>query len=523
MKILLLTPVISRRELWGQYEKGGGAYFPLGLLYIAGYAKQAGHDVEILDCSLHEIDEEELASHLRKKTYDVIGFGECYTALAHTVFRTVRVCESVQPNALKVVGGVHVTLFPKETLQACPELDVAVSGEGEETFLDLLDTLASKDDFADVKGIAYRDGDQIHVNKPRAGLSSLKEVPVLPYELLDVEKYVPPPSNYKRLPTYGFMVQRGCPFKCSYCDVRVHGRVMRYDEVEKVVEQMKVLKEKFGAKGLLFHDSIMTVNRKFSVRLFERMIEEKLDLSWACFTRVNSVDPELLALMKKAGCWNISFGLESGNDVSLERMHKQATAADAVRAIAEVKAAGIQATGSFILCLPGEDEAMSLNTIEFAKKLKLDTAIFFLPVPFPGTELYQVCKEVGGLKEDITWEDFKLWMDPTQPLWINPLIGKERMVEIYNLAVRDFYLSPSTLFRAARNIRNLTDVRKYATGLWSISDLLKNSLIGKRSEQMLPTPETQWTFPVDGPDTPSLPMNQMEVPDDVRVKVRRSA
>ena len=471
---------MSRRELWGQYEKGGGDYFPLGLLYVAGAALKAGHDVKIIDCRLNAMDAEGLEALLKVERYDVIGLGECYTALAHTVFRTARVCREVQPAAKLIVGGVHVTLFPRETLEACPELDICVSGEGEETFVELLDYLRTGGDLGEVKGIAYRSGSDILQTLPRGGVNDLADLPMLPYHLLDVPKYVPPPSNYTRLPTYGFMVQRGCPFRCSYCDVRVHGRTMRYDKVDRIVEHMKVLKEKYGAKGLLFHDSIMTVNRKFSAKLFEKMIEEKLSLNWTCYTRVNSIDSELLDLMKRSGCWSISFGLESGNDVSLQRMHKQATCEDAVRAVAAVKKAGIQVIGSFILCLPGEDEEMSLRTIAFAQKLKLDTAVFFLPVPFPGTELYDVCKEIGGVQDNITWEDYKQWMDPSNPLWINPLIGKERMIEIYNTAVREFYLSPKTILRAALHIRSFSDIRKYARGALSISGIVCQSLKRKR-------------------------------------------
>jgi anaerobic magnesium-protoporphyrin IX monomethyl ester cyclase len=469
MRILLLTPVASRRELWGQYEKGGGAYFPLGLLSIAGQALEAGHEVRLIDASTLGWEEAELENHLKQNMYDLIGLGNCYTALAHTVFRTARLCRKHLPKALQVVGGIHPTLFPSETLLACPDIDLAVFGEGEATFSQILDEVSSGQcAWSEVKGLAWRSAEGVTVNPPRPVIDDLGSLPPLPYHLLDVDSYLPPPSNYKKLPTYGFLVQRGCPYRCAYCDARIHGRRVRHDNLDKIIKQMRFLKETHGMKGIIFHDSCLTINRKFSAELFQRMIAEKLDLSWCCYTRVDKVDPELLNLMKRAGCWCVSYGLESGNEESLKLIHKGVTVEQNRQGVAMAKAAGLEVVGSFILCLPGEDEAMTRKTIQFAKSLKLNTAVFFLPVPFFGTELYEVCRDEGALPKNIEWEDFKVWMDPTQPIYVNPRIGKEKMVKLYNEAVTSFYLSPSTIFRAIGQVRSLTDLRKYFTGALSL-------------------------------------------------------
>lgn len=474
MNILFLTPIASKRELWGQYEKGGGAYFPLGLMSVAGFIRQQGHNVRIIDASLLAWAHENLQEHLKNNTYDIVAFGNCYTALAHIVFSTVRTCRKFLPNAKMVVGGIHPTLFPKEVLLACPELDVAVFGEGELTFKEIIDHYEKGIIGLDkIKGIAYRKGETICLNEPRTVIPDLSILPSLPYDLVEVEKYIPPPSNYKRLPTFGFLVQRGCPYRCVYCDSRIHGSKVRHDNIEKIISEMKYLIKNYDMKGILFHDSCLTINRDFSMKLFQRMIDEKFDLTWTCYTRVDRVDPELLTLMKKAGCWSVAFGLESGNDESLKRIHKGVTVEQNVRGIKMVKNAGLQVIGSFILCLPGEDEQMTLNTIRFAKKQKLDTAVFFLPVPFFGTQLYEICKEEGGLVKDIQWEDFKQWMDQKNPLYINPLIGKNRMVELYNYAMKSFYLSPLFLFRSLLRIRSYNDFKKYLKGFFSLIEVFK--------------------------------------------------
>ena len=297
----------------------------------------------------------------------------------------------------------------------------------------------------------------------------LKKQKSLPYGMLRLNGdglYTPPPSNYKRLPTYCFMVQRGCPYKCAYCDRRIHGGKVRHADIETIIADMKSLKKWHGMKGVIFQDSCLTVNRKFSKRLFERMIDEKLELVWTGYTRADKVDKELLDLMKRSGCWSISFGIESANDYSLSAMRKGLTVRQNIEAVKMTKRAGIQVIGSFILCLPGEDEEMTLRTTRLAKALKLDIAVFFLPIPFPGTKLYEMCKD--NLRENIQWSDYSQWMTQDDPLYINPKIGKERMVELYRYALKSFYGSPGYIMRSLSKIRTMTDVVKYYKGMRSL-------------------------------------------------------
>lgn len=476
MKILLATPIATIDELWGQYAKGAGHYLPLGLLSIAGVCREAGFDVQLLDASTLGTTEEELLDVMARNRFDVIGLGSCYTALAHFVFRTVSICRSVLPDAKIMIGGVHPTLFPAETLRSCPQADFVCRGQGERTFIEFIQMLRSdRPDFGSIQGIAYRKAGRIHVTEERPYIVDPENLPMLPFDLIQMKKYVPPPSNYVRLPTYGLLATQGCPYQCVFCDTRVHGRKLRNHGTEKLIRTIKYLVDVYGMKGLLFHDSVFTIDKSFVEDFCQQLITNKLDVSWTCFTRVDCVTTEMLALMKRAGCWSISYGLESGNPESLKLIKKNTTIQQAKQAVAWTKKAGIQVIGSFILCLPGEDEQMTLRTIEFAKKLKLDTAVFFLPVPFPGTELYDLCQTDGGLAQNITWEQYRQWMDPVNPLYVNPKIGKKRMVELYDYAVRSFYTSPATVLRALMNIRSFSDIKKYITGFRSIVGILIRS------------------------------------------------
>lgn len=480
-KVLLATPIATSEELWGQYKEGAGAYFPLGLLSIAGICLKEGFDTVICDASTLRLGRQEFKNFLLKHKFDVIGLGNCYTALAHLVFGTAKLCKEVLPESKIVLGGIHPTLFPEESLAACPETDFVVYGEGENSFLDILRCIEEgRADYSSIDGIAYRKNGDIVKNKPRALIEDLGSLPELPFELLEMDRYDPPPSNYKKLPTYGLLVQRGCPYQCVYCDPRVHGSRVRHDDIDKLIAMMKKLKNLYGMKGVLFHDSAFTVNMPFAEKLCRRMIEEKLDLTWTCYTRVDRVNPGLLALMKQAGCWAVAYGFESGNEESLKLIKKGVTLRQNIEAAEMTRHAGLQVIGSFIICLPGEDEVMVRRTIVFAKKLKLDTAVFFLPVPFPGTELYDLCKAEGGLVDNIKWEDYRQWMDQSKPLYINHKIGREKMVELYNYALRSFYISAGTILRSVSNIRSFADLNKYFTGFKSISKIIKASFVGRK-------------------------------------------
>jgi radical SAM superfamily enzyme YgiQ (UPF0313 family) len=480
IKVLLATPVATAEELWGQYKDGAGAYMPLGLLSIAGVSIKSGFNVKICDASTLGMSKDEFADYLKAEKFDVIGLGNCYTALAHLVFATAKICRKILPDCKIVLGGIHPTLFPSETLKACPEAEFVVFCEGEYTFRELLEFIqAGRFDYENIKGIVFRKDNQSYQAPPRPLIEDLSQLPELMFDLLPVERYVPPPSNYRDLPTYGLLVQRGCPYACVYCDSRIHGKKVRHDGIDKSISQIRYLVEKYGMKGILFHDSAFTIDMDFAKKLCQRLIDEKLNLSWTCYTRVDRINPDLLSLMKKAGCWGVAFGLESGNEESLKIIRKGVTLQQNIEGVRMTKKAGLQVIGSFILCLPGEDEKMVKNTIRFAKKLKLDTVVFFLPVPFPGTELYDICKKEGGLVEKIKWQDYRQWMDQTNPLYVNPKIGKERMVELYNYAVRSFYLSPATILRFLLRIRSFSDAKKYFTGFKSIAKIIKKSFVYK--------------------------------------------
>lgn len=477
LKILLSSAILNVEEMFGQYSKGGGAYLPHGLLSIAAVLLKNGYDISICDPYVMEMGHDEFRRYLLKNKFDVIGLGNCFTSQTENYFLTAKICRKTLPDAKICIGGAHPTIFPEETLRRCPDIDFVIRGEGEFPFLELIRTIENDSaGLSKVQGLIYRNGDGIRVNDPYPGIKSADDIPIFPYHLLPVEKYVPPPSNYKKLPTYGMLIQRGCPYSCVYCDSRIHGRKLRQMSVQRTIDEIKFLRDKYGMKGIIFHDSIFTINKRWIMEFCRKLIDEKIDIAWTCYTRADAVDEELCRLMKKAGCWSIAFGIESANQESLNLIKKNITVEKIIRGINAVKNAGLEIIGSIILCLPGEDEQMVKKTIHFVKEMDLDVVVFFMPVPFPGTELFEICKKEGGLVGDIDWKDYKQWMDQKNPLYINPKLGKDKMLDLYQYAFRTFYLSPKYIWKNLKRIRSLEDVKKYLKGFSSIKGVLGISI-----------------------------------------------
>lgn len=471
MKILLLQPIIPKHILWGKYEKGGGFVPPIGLISIAAYLREAGHDVEVKDTQLEKMGEEELTNYLKGKKFEAICM-PTFTPSVAFVYATAKICKKALPGVKMIFGGVHVTILPERTLLECPDVDYLILGEGEYRIEALLKYFEGKIlNLSEIDGIAYRQNNKIVVQKAASLIENLDALPLPAYDLLDMKKYVPHPTQYKVLPNYPLVIQRGCPYNCTFCSANIiHGRKLRFKSVGRVMKELHILKDRFGAKGVYFQDSTFLANKAYIKELLNRMIEEKLNLIWACNTRVNTVDEEILRLMKKAGCWMIAYGIESGNQKSLDLIKKGVTVEQNEKAVRMTEAAGIVPFCCYILCLPNETYEDALNTIDFALKLKSPAAMFYLPVPYPGTELMETCVKDGGLRKDAKWEDYSSF-DDKNPVYINPLIGKEKMRELASLAYRRYYTNPIIIIKNILLIRSYIDIKKYLAAFRAVFNI----------------------------------------------------
>lgn len=472
MKVLLLEPLSPPEMKWGSFSKQKGFIPPYSLVVLRAYLRENDVHVDLIDTQFDDFNAETLSQTLTRMKYDVIGI-PVLTTTAEASFYNARLCRQALPEAKIVYGNVHASFLPEKTLQESPEADFVVIGEGELTLLELIRTLerATKDgsrpDYSKIKGLAYRGSDgNVIVNPSREFINDLDIVPADVYAGIELSRYVPHPTQYKRLPSAPILTHRGCPFNCIFCDARtVHGQRPRFISIDRVMDQITTLVRRDKVRSIYFKDSTFTINRGYTEELLNRIIEAKLGIIWACSTRVDCVDAALLKVMRRSGCWQIGFGIESGNQETLDFLKKgKRINLEVIRkSVAEAKRNRINVVTSFILGLPNEDEAMVKNTIRFAKELRGHQAMFYLPVPYPGTELYQICKTKGGLRENARWRDY-LSVDFKNPVYVNPTLGREKMRYYYYKAYQEFYRSPLIWLQNLRQVDSFESVKKYFRG-----------------------------------------------------------
>lgn len=369
--------------------------------------------------------------------------------------------------AKTIAFGTHITPIPVETMRPYPSLDIALVGEPDLTIRDLLDHLEGRIDerspeikamfdkhdpmykpsfnedgsvnMHGIKGIAWRKNGEIILNFPRPFVADLDQMPIPMHELLPLQTYRMP---LIKGPFTFIVTSRGCPAGCTYCIKHVsYQYATRLRSPKLIMEELWYLK-KLGIHNIHMYADLFTVNRDQVVELCKMIIEENIGIKWTCNSRVDFVDEEMLALMGKAGCRLISWGIESGNEQILKHARKGAYPDKAERALRWAKKAGIMNWGYFIIGLPGETEETIRETIDFAKKLPLDIALFHVAAPYPGTPFFFEVVENKWFRPGTRWEQVD--MDKGTVLDY-PNISAERLLYWQKRAFREWAFRPGPL------------------------------------------------------------------------------
>jgi radical SAM superfamily enzyme YgiQ (UPF0313 family) len=462
LKVLFYIPAIRREKQWGRWHKGAGNNsFNYGIASLAGYLIDKGIDVALIDGQFYP-DDDSLASAIRSQDPDLVGIS-CYTPTYVEAIKAAWFCKTVLRDVKIVMGGAHPSLYPEETLTENPYVDFVVVGEGEQTLHELCEALSLRGDLAAIRGLGHRTKEGVAVNERRAFIPNLDDLPIPAYDIFPLDRYQVQVTSYKRLPTLTMVTSRGCPYSCTFCQVKqLLGTRMRYKSPGRLIEEIIYLKKHYNARGLMFQDSTFTFDWDWMREFCGLMISEELDMTWMCFTRADRVNEEILDLMKHAGCYGMSYGVESANQKSLDFMKKNMKIEKIVESVELSIKKGFFVTGTYILGLPGENEKDVLNTIELAKRLATHIAHFYLPIPYPKSDFYYQCEEAGGLRKDLAWEDFNMF-DDARPVYVNPDIGLEKMLELKSRAVRAYYRNPKVIYRNLRCIESVEDIKKYYT------------------------------------------------------------
>src|ERR1044071_2145413 len=469
--IMLVNPPTPDGELWirtqhrvGRRTRENMVCPQVSLAQMAALLHPV-YTVKVVDCNAERMGWPEFTKLLDK--YQPKYYLTQLTA--PTLENDIYGCFLAHARGAKTIAfGTHITPIPVETMRPYPSLDFALVGEPDLTIRDLLDHLENKIDqrspdlkrifekhdpmykpsfnedgtvnLHGIKGIAWRKNGEIILNFPRPFVADLDDMPIPMHELLPLQSYKMPLIKG----AFTFIVtSRGCPAGCTYCIKHVSYQYStRLRSPKLIMEELWYLK-KLGINNIHMYSDLFTVNRDQVIELCQLMIEEKINIHWTSNSRVDFVDEEMLTLMGKAGCRLISWGIESGNEQILKHAKKGAYPDKAERALRWAKQAGIMNRGYFIIGLPGENEKTIRETIDFAKKLPLDIALFHVAAPYPGTPFFFEVVENNWFRPGTRWEQVD--MDKGTVLDY-PNLPAERLLYCQKRAFREWALRPGPAF-----------------------------------------------------------------------------
>jgi len=461
-KVLFINPPFVH---YGGVEGHGGKNTPLNLAYLASYLREQKNDVEvkIIDAEGLELSLEQLYEQVDVFSPNIVGI-TCPTPVYYIVKGICSELKKKDNEVPIVLGGPHPTALPNDILNDM-DADMAVIGEGEETFVELVRAIENHQDLDSIPGIAFKENGTIKVNPRRTLISNLDILPFPAKDLLPIDKYyLPPTKRIKSERATNMVTSRGCPFACTFCMARtIWGRKTRLRGVQNVIDEIKENVEYYGLTEFSFHDELFTFNKKRVISLCREILDQGLDISWVCQARAGSVDLDMLRIMKEAGCGKIAFGFESGNQRILNLMNKKESLQNAVESVKLCKKAGIGVEGAFILGYPGEDLQSIQDTINFALRVDCETVAFFIAIPYPGTELYIEALEKEYLKKDPDWREFAPVSNLKSPMII-PNFTQEELQKWKRKAYRSYYLRPTYILRKLSGLRTVADIKDIFRG-----------------------------------------------------------
>jgi len=458
MKILLIVPPWTILDIRAHDTQGiAGMWPPVGTLYIASVLREAGFEVLFREGGFYT--EEQLIEVIEKEKPDAVGAFviAMFWERTRTLFREIK---KVYPDCYLFAGGHGPSAFGVRSLEECDYLDAIIYSEGEYSTLELMKKLRDGQSTVGVAGTAVRENGEIIQNKHRDFIQNLDDLPFPAIDLAELDRYVPSYGQVLRQPSFQVISSRGCMNDCLYC-YRLMGRnVLRMRSPGNVVDEIQYYVEKFGARDIKFWDESFTYDRNRTIAICEELIKRRIDVSWWISARADTVDDELLKIMKKAGCWCINFGVESGVQKNLDTLRKNLTIAQITKAVKAAHRAGIKTFTTYIFGIPGETFEDGLETIKLAKKLNSYITEFFPISPFPGTDLWDIACNSAKFKSDVR----KIGLLKEEIAYAPDTMTHEEVAELRRRAFREYYLRPVFIWHYLMGIRSWFELKGMFAG-----------------------------------------------------------
>ncbi|RJP80618.1 MAG: radical SAM protein [Candidatus Zixiibacteriota bacterium] len=419
---------------------------PISLTQTAAVLRARGHQVKVNDCSVEGIDTEKLKGELKAFQPDLLVMNSTTPSLNFDLTIPPQARE-VLPGVKIAAFGIHAGTLPDEVFAMTGALDFIVRGEPEMTIADLADALAGKLPLEQVAGLSRRVDGAVQHTPDRGFIPVLDEMPYPAWDLVNLENYQLPFSGRRFLMV---TTARGCPYDCVYCVAQsYYGKKIRARKPARIVDELEHMGAQYGVKDFFFWSESFTIIRAAIKELCREILRRNLKVRWVCNSRVDNIDLELLELMKQAGCWMISYGIESGEQAILDAIKKDITIKQVQEAVRLTRKVGFQIAGHFVLGLPGETPATLKKTYNFACSLDLDYAQFYCASPWPGSEFYRMAVESGWLAST-DWEQYEQDHSVTN----YPGLPAEEITRFRNWATRRYYLRPRIVWRTLRRINS---------------------------------------------------------------------
>jgi len=443
-------------SLWGTL------WPPVSLAYLAAVVARGGDQPLVYDCAAAQMSLARLLGTLEKEQPAAL----LLPTSTPSFFNDMSVIDSIKkrlPPLKTAVFGVHATAADTDLLRQYPAVDFVIRNEPEQTAAALIDALKQDRSLAEVTGLTFRGPENVMRNPDRPFIADLDALPFPAWEYLDLDDY--------RLPFRGrrflcLAPSRGCPSRCSFCTAGVYyGRRLRLRGVNSVIGEIKHDQQKFGVGDFFMWAETFTRQRDFVLELTAAMKTETPGIRWTCNSRLDTVDAELLVAMAAAGCWMMSFGIESTDATVQKKSNKNLQSPEMFEPLRLARKAGIRTVGHFIFGLPGETPASMRQTIHDALKMDLDFVQFYTAAPFIGSDLYEEARQKGWLDHStfdrMNQAQASLQISDLPPGTVNQAVRQ---------ALWSFYMRPRQILRLLR----FAGAGIFYQALKSISVLIKS-------------------------------------------------
>lgn len=449
MKIFMLNPPFlpkySRSSRSPAVTKSGTIYYPLWLAHATGYLEKRGHEVKLIDACSDGLEREDVL-RLSKEFDPGLIVLDTSTPSIYNDVEVAALLKDQHPNSKVALVGTHPTALPEETLILDSKVDIVCRREYDNTLADLADALDKGDSISGVKGISFRDGENIVHNEDMPFIEDLDEIPFVSAvykKHLNIKNYF---YAHVRNPVISIFAGRGCPHKCFYCvyPQTIFGNKYRMRSPKHIVDELEYIQKEFPeVKEVLIDDDTLTIYEKKVIEFCELMVERGIKLPWSAEVRVTT-SYEAMKAMKAAGCRLLVVGFESGVQEVLDNIQKGAKVSMVDDFFKNADKTGLMVHGCFMAGNPGDTKVNLEKTLKFAKNYMMDTVQFFPLMVYPGTKAYDWAKENNYL----TTTNFREWLseDGMHNCVLNtPELTNKELVEWCDKARKEYYLSPSFL------------------------------------------------------------------------------